>query len=160
MVTTSSVANSRQIFSARSIKKFGSWRKSSALIKYTHRSGVAKEPKFRPQNTKGAEKLCGAKKIWGRNFGRFLAWFCTKTIIFLAENYKDNFPLICSYFSTILHCESWQKSKILVHFMSGRQRPNFLRFCRKVLPGVGNTAFVFNQDSTSLLCTKYCQEFF
>jgi hypothetical protein len=56
---------------------------------------VAKGPKFRPLNTKGAEKNC--VENLGPNFwsffkkGRkgaelFVVCFCTKTVIFLAEN--------------------------------------------------------------------------
>jgi hypothetical protein len=69
---------------------------------------VAKGPKFRPQNTKGAEKNCmgpgksGAELLAdlskkgrkeaekGANF--FVVWVCTKTVTFLANT--CNLPLV------------------------------------------------------------------
>jgi lysine/ornithine N-monooxygenase len=83
-------------------------------------TSVAKEPKFRPQNTKGAEINCvgpgksGAELLAdlskraqkGPNF--FVVWFCTKTVIFLADNF--NLSLIhskCLYYLLLGLCEKY-----------------------------------------------------
>jgi hypothetical protein len=56
---------------------------------------VAKGPKFRPQNTQGADKNCVVPgKFWAELLADLLKK--EKTVIFLSENY--NLPLICSSF--------------------------------------------------------------
>jgi hypothetical protein len=64
---------------------------------------VAKGPKFRPQNTKKRKIVWGRENL-GPNFCQiyqkrtekrpnfFVVWFCSKIVIFLAEN--CNVPLI------------------------------------------------------------------
>jgi hypothetical protein len=57
-----------------------------------HKCSLAKGPKFRSQNTKGAEK--SVAEFSGRLINKraekvpnyFVVWFCTKTVIFSAEN--------------------------------------------------------------------------
>jgi hypothetical protein len=56
---------------------------------------VAKGPKFRPQNTQGADKNCVVPgKFWAELLADLLKK--EKTVIFLSENY--NFPMIYSIF--------------------------------------------------------------
>jgi hypothetical protein len=53
----------------------------------------------------GAELLADLLKK-GRNGAEFffVVWFCTKTVIFLVENFS--FPMIYTIFYTVLHCDS------------------------------------------------------
>jgi hypothetical protein len=76
---------------------------------YYFTSSVAKGPKFRPQNTKGAEQIVWGRVSLGPDFWQnyqkraekgpnfFLVLFCTKIVIFLAETYS--FPLLYSIFT-------------------------------------------------------------
>jgi hypothetical protein len=41
-------------------------------VEYRLILSVAKGPKYRPKNKKGPKNLCGAGKLWGETFGRFM----------------------------------------------------------------------------------------
>jgi hypothetical protein len=89
-------------------------------LKYKNTS-VAKGSEISAASHKRGPKncVCGAEKILGRTFGRFIKkrpeLFCSlvlhnNTVMILAANY--------SIFSTILHCESLQKKTIILASMS------------------------------------------